>query len=140
MKVKWLCETQGFHNDFYESVKSNRKQFYFCKKLFLMAGLVGFLLIFKNNKKHVFLHIYCKTGNFGMHDNFAIFCKYRGIWEIILHTTSIYFLLFLRYLLFYFYLFYFILLSPPVHIVRWAHMRRFLSVCHTFKKSYLRMY
>ncbi len=31
-------------------------------------------------------------------------------------------------------------LSPPVHIARWAHMHRFMSVCHTFKNSYLRKY
>ncbi len=39
-------------------------------------------------------------------------------------------------------------LSPPEHIARWAHMHRFLSVClsvrlsvcHTFKNSYLRKY
>ncbi len=31
-------------------------------------------------------------------------------------------------------------LSPPLHIARWAHMHHFLSVCHTFKNSYLRNY
>ena len=30
--------------------------------------------------------------------------------------------------------------SPPVHIARWAHMRCFLSVCHTFKNSSLELY
>ncbi len=30
--------------------------------------------------------------------------------------------------------------SPPVHIARWAHMRCFLSVCHTFKNLSLELY
>ena len=43
--------------------------------LFLMAGLVGFRLIFKNKKKHFFWHIYCKPRNFGMHDSFSNFAN-----------------------------------------------------------------
>ncbi len=49
--------------------------------LFLMAGLVGFCLIFKI-KKHLFWHIYCKRGNFAMHDNFWKYCE---IWKFFLH-------------------------------------------------------
>ena len=45
--------------------------------LFLMAGLVGFCLILK--KKHVYWHIYCEPGTFGLHANFwAHLCTLHG--------------------------------------------------------------